>query len=340
MTLKKKNIFFISGMLVLFLLLWSATLFADVPDGFTGYGAATDISPNDETLVFSYYHEGEAALYTVPVTGGKAELLAQPDEGDSYINPKFSPDGEAITFVRQWEEEEGPHGEVMLMDLATNEVEELTSGGGLVTEAVFSPDGDVIYFLQAGVFENYSPIAQERPHGFDIYQMDLNTKETQQITNKDAYDMSALAVTPDGEQLMFKSYDQSDRIIFISLENNAETSPVPIGDFASEAPIISSPALSPDGEQIAFSDVTATDENGTFIYEAFLMDLNNYQAEPITNFREHVTEPVFFHEGDKLIVTLDKQFAQKETDYQYWEINIDGQEQKRLHIEMPENEES
>jgi|SRR5690625_291077 len=339
MTLKMKNIFFITGMLMLFLLLWSATLFADVPEGFTGYGAATDISPDDETLVFSYYHEGEAALYAVPVSGGKAELLAQPDEGDSYINPKFSPDGETIAFVKQWEEEEEPYGEVMLMDLATNEVEELTSGGGLVTEAAFSSDGNIIYFLQSEVFENYSPIAQEKPHGFDIYQMDLNENETEQITNKDAYDMSALAVTPDGEQLMFKSYDQTDRIIFLSLKNDSETSPVPIGDFASEAPIISSPALSPDGEQIVFSDVAATDENGTFIYEAFLMDLNNYQAEAITNFREHITEPVFFNEGDKLIVTIDQQFAQRDPDHQYWKVNLDGTEERRLNIEMPEAEE-
>ncbi|WP_164214717.1 PD40 domain-containing protein [Virgibacillus sp. YIM 98842] len=339
MTLKMKNILFISGMLILFLLLWSVTLFADVPKGFTGYGETTAISPDDETLVFSYYHDGDASLYAVPVDGGEATLLAQPEEGTSYVNPAFSPDGDMIVFIKQWQEEEQPYGELMLMGAASGEKRALTSGYNLITEAVFSPDGGSLYFLQAGVFQNYSDIARERPHDFDIHRMDLHTYETEQVTNKKAYDMSSLAVTPDGEELMYRSYEDSDRIIFMSMENNRETSPVPIFDVASEAPILSSPALSSDGEQVIFSDVASKDENGTFIYEGFRMDLDNYEAEQITNFQEHVTEPVFFHHSDRLIVTVDKQFAQRESDYQYWEVSLDGTEQRRLHIEIPEGEE-
>jgi TolB protein len=339
MTLKMKNILFISGMLILFLLLWSVTLFADVPKGFTGYGETTAISPDDETLVFSYYHDGDASLYAVPVDGGEATLLAQPEEGTSYVNPAFSPDGDMIVFIKQWQEEEQPYGELMLMGAASGEKRALTSGYNLITEAVFSPDGGSLYFLQAGVFQNYSDIARERPHDFDIHRMDLHTNETEQITNKEAYDMSSLAVTPDGEELMYRSYEDSDRIIFMSMENNRETSPVPIFDVASEAPILSSPALSPDGEQVIFSDVASKDENGTFIYEGFRMDLDNYEAEQITNFQEHVTEPVFFHHSERLIVTVDKQFAQRESDYQYWEVSLDGTEQRRLHIEIPEGKE-
>src|SRR5690625_4679470 len=233
MTLKMKNILFISGMLILFLLLWTLTMFADVPEGFTGYGESTAISPDDETLVFSYYHEGDAALYTVPIDGGKAELLARPDEEESYVNPAFSPDGNTIVFIKQWQEDDQPYGELMLMDLATNETSVLTSGDNLITEAVFSPDGASLYYLQAGVFQNYSDIASERPHDFDIYRMDLNKDETEQITNKDAYDMSSLAVTPDGEELMYKGYEDGDRILFLSLENNRESSAVPIFEVAS-----------------------------------------------------------------------------------------------------------
>jgi TolB protein len=339
MTLKMKNILFISGILILFLLLWSITLFADVQHGFTGYGETTAISPDDETLVFSYYHDGDASLYAVPADGGEATLLAQPEEGASYVNPAFSPDGNMLVFIKQWQEEDQPYGELMLMGLASGEKRALSSGYNLITEAVFSPDGGSLYFLQAGVFQNYSNIARERPHDFDIYSMDLSTNETEKMTNKAAYDMSSLAVTPDGETLMYRSYEDSDRIIFLSLKNNREISPVPIFEVASDAPILSSPVLSPDGEQVAFADVASLDENGTFIYEGFLMDLENYEAEQITNFREHVTEPVFFHHNEKLIVTVDQQFAQQEPNYQYWEVSLDGQKQKRLHIEIPKGEE-
>lgn len=335
MTLKMKNILFISCILIVFLLLWSLTLFADVPDGMAGFGESTAISPDDETLVFSYYHDGDAALYTVPTDGGEATLIAQPEEGASYVNPVFSPDGNMIAFIKQWQEEDQPYGELMLMGAHSGEKRALTSGYNLITEAVFSPDGGSLYFLQAGIFQNYSEIARERPHDFDIYNIDLSTNETEQITNKAAYDMSSLDVTPNGKALMYRSYEDSDRIIFLSLENNRETAPVPIFEVASDAPILSSPALSPDGEQVAFTDVATLDENGTFVYEGFLMNLDDYEAEQVTNFREHVTEPVFFHHTEKLMVTVDKQFAQSAPDYQYWEVSLDGHKQKRLHIEMP-----
>src|SRR5690625_2391740 len=108
MTLKMKNILFISGILIMFLLIWSVTFFAELPNGFTGYGEATAISPEDETLVFSYYHDGDASLYAVSTDGGEAALLAQPEEGESYVNPAFSPDGNMIVFIRQWQEDKQP----------------------------------------------------------------------------------------------------------------------------------------------------------------------------------------------------------------------------------------
>ncbi len=89
MTLKMKNISFIAGMIVLFVLLWGAGSFTGEPDGFSGFGRTTAISPDDSELVFSYYHGDDAALYTVPVSGGEAELLAKPEEGKSFCTLRF-----------------------------------------------------------------------------------------------------------------------------------------------------------------------------------------------------------------------------------------------------------
>ncbi|UJL46204.1 PD40 domain-containing protein [Virgibacillus sp. NKC19-16] len=211
----------------------------------------------------------------------------------------------------------------------------MTNGEGLVTEAAFSPDGESLFYLEAGIHTNYSPIASERPHDFDIYRVDLGAMEIEQITHKDAYDMSALDVTPDGEALMYRSYDGSDQLLFQTLEDGSETAVTPIGDFASEAPMISSPALSSDGEHVVFSDVATTNESGTFIYEGFRMDLETKQAEQITSFGEHVTSPVFFNHQDKLIVTVDKGFATSVPDYDYWVISADGDERERIQINFP-----
>ncbi|WP_010529172.1 TolB family protein [Lentibacillus jeotgali] len=340
MSLKMKNFSFITGIVLLFFILRGAGSFAGAPEGFSGFGQSTDISPDDSELVFSYFHGDDAALYTVPVSGGEAELLAKPDEGKSYINPKFSPDGDKIVFVEQWEEGEKEqkrrYSQLRIVDRTDQTVEILMNTRDYITEAAFSPDGELLYFLKAGVYKNYSPITSERPHDFDMFRMDLKTKEIEQLTSKKAYSMSSLELSSDGDRLMYKTYGNRDQLVLRSLKNGKEETIVPAGDFASKEPIISSPTLSPDGEHAVFSDVAATDENGTFVYEGFRMDLDTRQAEQITSFHEHVSSPVFFHKQDKLIVTINKNFAGADPEYSYWQISADGEERNRITIAMPE----
>ncbi|MBY7144922.1 PD40 domain-containing protein [Virgibacillus sp. NKC19-3] len=339
MSLIMKNISFITGMILLFLILWGMGYLAGGPTGYSGFGEPTDISPNDEEIVFTYEHEGESAIYTAPVSGGNAELVVEATEGNTLLHPTFSPDGEKIAYVEQWEEGEEddaqPLGKLVLIDRTNGEKKEMTDEEGLVTEATFSPDGQSLFFLQAGVHTNYSPIASERAHDFDMYRVHLDTEEIEQITNKEAYDMSDVNVTPNGKALLYRYYDESDQLVFQSLEGGSETTVTPIGDFAADPPLISSPALSPDGEYIAFSDVARTDEDGTFIYEGFRMDVETKQAAQVTSFGEHVTSPVFFHHQDKLVVTVDKGFATSEPDYSYWVIRADGTARERIEINFP-----
>lgn len=337
MTLKMKNISFIIGMIILFFSLWGVSLFADISDGFTGFGEKIDISPNDKNIVFSHYNNGDASLYIVPASGGDAKVLAEPEEGYSYINPVFSPDGEKIAFIKQWEEDEQPFGELMIIDLKNKKIESLTDEGNHMTDAAFSPDGIELFVLQSSTYENYSPIAAEHPHGFDIYRIDMNTKKIEQVTNEDAYQMSNLAVTPDGEQLMYHSYRDDDVLVFYSLEDKKETVISPKGPNL-KRPIFSSPSLSADGKNVAFSGVAG--EDSTFIYEGFVMELNKKKAEQVTSFNEHVTSPVFFNHQNKLLVTVDKNFAAGDPEYSYWVIDIDEDSRQWLDVQVPESDES
>ncbi|WP_040977957.1 TolB family protein [Oceanobacillus jeddahense] len=336
MSLKWKNISLITGIILLFFLLWGAGYLAGGSEGYTGFGESTDISPDDEEMTFIYEREGKSAVYTAPVNGGNAELIAEAAEGNSLLNPTFSLDGEKIAYVEQWEdEEEQPLGKLMLVDLASGEKKEMTDEEGLVTEGTFSPDSQSLYYLEAGVYTNYSPIASEQPHGFDIYRVDLDTGETDQITAQEAYDMSDLDVTPDGEALMYRSFDEGDQLMFHELEDGSETTVIPKGNFAADAPIISSPALSSDGKHIAFADVARIGDDGNYIYEGFRMDVETKQAEQITSFGEHVAKPVFFNHQDKLIVTVDKAFATSESDYSYWVVHANDEGRERIQIEIP-----
>lgn len=286
MSLKMKNITFIMIMLGLFFLLWGVGSFAEPEKGRTGFGENPDLSTDDKELVFSYYHDGNAALYTAALADKKASLIAKPNEEESYIRPVYSPDGENIAFIKHWEKGEKPYGELMTMDLSKQEkAEQRTEGDNLVTEAAFSPDGEYLYFLMAGVYKHYSPIASEQPHDFDIYRMDVETEEIKQITHKDAYDMSDLTVSTNGEKLMHQS---NDSILFYSLEDESEKTLTPTGESAPKETILSSPALSPDGKRVTFSGVANKDDQGTYMYEGFQMDVDTGEAEQVTSFQEHV----------------------------------------------------
>ncbi|MCG8318800.1 MAG: hypothetical protein MI921_04815 [Cytophagales bacterium] len=58
-----------------------------------GNWMSLDVSPDGQTIVFDFLGD----LYTLPITGGKAERIT---EGLAFDNhPRFSPDGKEIVFI-------------------------------------------------------------------------------------------------------------------------------------------------------------------------------------------------------------------------------------------------
>lgn len=58
-----------------------------------GTWLSLDVSPDGQTIVFDFLGD----LYTLPITGGKAERIT---EGLAFDNhPRFSPDGKEIVFI-------------------------------------------------------------------------------------------------------------------------------------------------------------------------------------------------------------------------------------------------
>ncbi|UOR10552.1 TolB family protein [Halobacillus amylolyticus] len=338
MSLKKKNSIFIAVVTIVSVLLYWGGTFADGPSGYTGLGHAPALSPDDTTIAFSYFHNGEAALYTSPSSGGEAQLLHKPDQGYSYIRPSYSPGSSKLVFIKQWEEEERLRSQLMIYNEDEEKVRPLIGHEEFVTEAVFSPDGEHIYFLKAGVYKNYSDIAQKKPHDFDIFKMNIKSGEIEQITSSKAYTMSSLQVSSDGEQLLYSTFDGKDVIKMINLESKNTRTITPGPDYTSAAaqgPILSSPSLSPDGKTIAFSDVGSKSEHGTYQYELFMMNHKGEKVEQVTNFHEHVSQPIFFHHSSELLVTINRNFAGRNPDNEYWRMEQDGSHAEEILIEIP-----
>ncbi|MFG6149311.1 TolB family protein [Halobacillus sp. B23F22_1] len=342
MSLKKKNFIFIGGVVLLFGLIYWIGISAEGPPGRTGLGNQPDLSKDDETIVFPYYKDGAASLFTSAAVGGEAEVLAEPEEGASFIKPAFSPDGHQVAFIKEWEEEGRLQSQLMIHERSTGEHRSLLSTEHLVTEAVFAPNGEELYFIKSSLSKEELESDEERSRGLDVYKMNVDTEEVERVTTTSSFSMNSLQVTEEGDQLLYYVYNGSDQIKSYDLKSKTTESIRPEPSYrsgASEGPMLSEPRMSPDGEVVAFSDVASHSEQGTFQYEVFHMTREGEDVEQVTNVHAFAGGTLFFRKSKQLLITIDRNFAGRDQDLEYWIFDRDGSSSKEVIINIPEQRE-
>ncbi|HIF24525.1 MAG TPA: S9 family peptidase, partial [Gemmatimonadetes bacterium] len=138
-----------------------------------------------------------AALF--PLAGfQQAEKLLDMDtylEMESVGSPRISPDGDYILFTRGSVDKmkDRNQSNLMLMDLETERIRELTTGSFTVSSPIWSPDGTRIAFLS------------DRSGTNQIHMMWLDTRETVQLTNLDSAP-GGIRWSPDGTMISFTMF--------------------------------------------------------------------------------------------------------------------------------------
>lgn len=142
--------------------------------GFDGL-SAPDWSPDGTKIAFVGLDGGASDLFVVDLDTGNLRRLTN----DRYVDadPAWSPDGKFLAFSTDRGSGTnftalvfGPSN-IAIYDLATDEIEILTSGEGKNIGPVFSPDGKEIAFVS------------DRSGISNIFMIDIRTKELFQITN-------------------------------------------------------------------------------------------------------------------------------------------------------------
>ncbi|GAB3055617.1 TolB family protein [Virgibacillus ainsalahensis] len=296
---------------------------------FTGIGEGISVSPDDQDIVFSYYVDGDEAIYTANVDGTNVKKIAG-SEDQRLHHPRFSSDGEQLLYLAK--DAEGINS-LFAMNSNGNDRVQLTDADSHVVDAVFSPSAETVYFIGMEA-EEFKKSEGETKEGFDLFSIAANGENTVQLTDKDHFSMNSLSASSDGEQLFYSEFDGNGEVIrSFSLENNkVESTMIPTGLSSSY-----SSQLSPDGEKMAFTAVSEESRDSSlFEYELFLMDTNNRESQRLTDLNAAVDSPSFFHHQDKILFLENTSWPSDPAQYRMRTINFDGNDLATVDLDVPE----
>ncbi|RUL54036.1 PD40 domain-containing protein [Lysinibacillus antri] len=336
--MKKKRIL-ISLISVTFLLLAASIVLSILRDDdpyryFTGMGSSFDLSPNEEYYVFSYFVDGKEDIYRSTSEGTDVEKLTE-SASENFHSPRYSKDGTKILYLA--ENAEGINSLLVASQNGTGQ-EILTNATTHVSEAVFSNTGEEIYFFGTAA-EDFKKAEGETTEGFDLFVVDIVSKEIKQLTNQDHFTMNYLSVSPDGKEIYYSLFDGNREVVTaFSLEDGSEK----------EAPGSTllpddtySFRYSPDGKRIAYTSISKESlDSSLFKYELFLLDLENGQSKRLTNLDSSVVSPEFFKDQTQIAFLENSNWPQDPAEHTLKVIDLETEKIQSIELELPHGKSS
>ena len=342
--MKKKNII----ILMLFLLIITAAL---IIIGFVfnktenekqnGLSNQYDVSPQ-HTIAYVSYQEGKPQLFLQNENETTGSMAAEFDENTMILDPSFSEDGAILAFITTNKDKEtNLTSTVHLLDLHTNEITEVFTDSSTIAEVAFHPQGSSLYYLRAGTFENYSPIAGKRPHDFDVYEFHLQDQTLKRLTNLSQYSIHSLYVSSTGERVFLQRDDDSsvetpeesfqvkERIFQIPLDRPEKMSV--ISDPKREVSVFSF-TMTPSEKEMIYQSISNPDEGGTYKYELYKYNVETKKEIQLTHIGEYVGDPVVSADGKTVYFMLDKKFAKGAPEYHLYKMTIDGDNIEEINL--------
>jgi Tol biopolymer transport system component len=300
---------------------------------FTGLGSELSISPDDEKLAFSYFLDGNEAIYTSKIDGTEVTKISKENEGRFHA-PRFSFDGKQLLFLS--ENNEGIQS-LMIMDADGSNSKRLTEENQHVSDAVFAPNGETVYYI-AMPAEDVKKAEGETKEGLDLYTVEINGSGGKQLTDKDHFTMDDLSISNDGEELSYRLYDgNKEQIYSFSLIDNKEAKSEVAAGISGD---MYSTTLSDDKKLLAYTTVSEESKNSSlFEYELYIKDMGKNETKRLTNFKTNIESPVFFHHSKKIAFLHYQNWPSNPEKYQVMTVSVDGEEPVLIDVNLPDSEE-
>lgn len=347
--MKKRKLFWMIAIIVAIItvaLIFIGLLFGKGEDekqnGLSGH---FDVSPQG-TIAYVNYTDGKPGIYLYNSEQSLEKKVVELENDKLILDPTFANDGSTLTYISTNKDlEEKLESAVHQHDLETKESKELFSAPSAITEIEFSPKGDSLFYLQADVFQNYSPIASKRPHDFDVHEYNIAENEHIQHTDFKKYSMRSLTIAEDGQSVFVQMPDDEEvETAEDSFDLNLRIFQIPL-DQPSNLKVVSDPnrkvdiydfAVVPNETEFIFQSISNQDSGDIFQYELYKYNVETNEEQQLTNLKEYTVNPVISSDN-KIYFMVDKRFGQRNADYHLYQMNMDGTEVKEIVLPNIEN---
>jgi Tol biopolymer transport system component len=226
------------------------------------------ILPKTEQILYSEPYTNR--LYLMDVQRG----LLSPLTVDGGI-ASWSPDGQSIVLVGH----RLSGAEVVIFDLTTGALRELTDSPSYDGSPAWSPDGQQIAFISA------------RDGDYDLYLMNADGSNVRNLTNNYDYDNNP-TWSPDSRYVAFESNRTGHGAIYIMDVTQADLPTRALTDGQIWA---SNPAWSPDGTRIAFEYYVNS------YADIYVMNVDGTGLQDLTNFPDgHDLNPTWSIDSQRI----------------------------------------
>ena len=216
-------------------------------------------SPVDDLIAYSTYFpkDDNYDIILMDYDGGNKQNISMSTSYDQF--PQFSPDGSFIIY-QGWEKGKMEIFFTNIIDKNRINLTRNVNYNDIVSHGnAFSPDGQSIVFTS------------ERDGNRNIYTMNINGSDLQQITYNEANDYEPV-FSPDGQSIVFTSERDGNREIYV-----IETTSKNLKNLTQSSGDDWNPRFYPDGNKIVFQ--SSRDNN----WEIYMMDLNGNNQTNLTN---------------------------------------------------------
>lgn len=220
-------------------------------------------APDGRRLAYVSFEGNQSAIYVQTLrTGTRERVSARPGVNSS---PSFSPDGRLLSLTLS---RDNGNLDVFVLDLATQQLRQLTTDNAIDTEASWAPDSRSIYFTS------------DRAGGPQVYRVGVDGGRAERVTFEGVYNARP-RLSPDGKQLAVVYGQNNTYRIGVVDTSNGQL------QLLTQGRLDESPSFAPNGAQIIY----ATRQNGRGVLASVTTD-GRIQTQ-IASVAGDVREPVW-----------------------------------------------